>query len=87
MESNDIFVLELLHEGNLADGSRRSAFFRVEVDFLEGNKFTGLSVTTFENLKIQAQAGVKKGNQVDGQRLAALRRGIQKTYGCVGALT
>ena len=33
VEGNDVFVLQLLHEGNFADGGARSAFFTVEVDF------------------------------------------------------
>ena len=50
VQANDVLVLELFHEGNLADRGRGSALFGVEVDFLEGDQLAGLSVATFENL-------------------------------------
>jgi hypothetical protein len=50
VESNDILVLEFFHEGDLADGGRRGAFFRVEMDFLKGYELAGLTVAAFEDL-------------------------------------
>ena len=37
VEGDDVFVFELFHEGDLADGGGGCAFFRVEVDLFEGN--------------------------------------------------
>lgn len=42
-------MLELFHEGNLADRGGGGAFFTVEVDFLEGDEFAGLAIAAFEN--------------------------------------
>jgi hypothetical protein len=50
MKGYNVLVLELFHEGDLADGGRRGAFFRIEVDFLKGNELACLAVTTFEDL-------------------------------------
>lgn len=52
VEGQDVFVLELFHQGDLADGGRRCAFFRVEVDFFEGDKLAGLAIAAFEDLNI-----------------------------------
>ena len=39
VQSDDIDMLELLHERYLSDGSRRSALLWVEMDFLESDDF------------------------------------------------
>lgn len=57
VEGDDVLVLQLLHQGNLADGGRRGALFRVEMDFFEGNEFAGLTVATFEHLLMRAGTG------------------------------
>ena len=37
VEPDDVDVLELLHEGDLADGGRWRAFFRIKMNLLESN--------------------------------------------------
>ena len=39
VKPDDVDMLELLHEGNLADRSRWSAFLCIEMDFLKRNDF------------------------------------------------
>lgn len=51
VEGDDVFVLELFHQGDLADGRGWSALFRVEVYFLEGNELARLSISAFEDLQ------------------------------------
>lgn len=55
VESNDILVFELLHERDLADGSRRGPFFRVEMDLLERDELAGLAIPALEDLRAQRQ--------------------------------
>lgn len=38
MQSDNVGMPELLHKADLADGSRRRAFVRVEVDLFECNR-------------------------------------------------
>ena len=52
VQGQDVFVLELFHKGDLADGGAGCAFFGVEVDFFECDKFTGLAVAAFKDLDI-----------------------------------
>lgn len=47
-----VFVFELFHEGNFADGSAGGAFFTVEVDFFQGDEFARLPVAAFEDLGV-----------------------------------
>lgn len=56
VEGDDVFMLELFHEGNFADGGGGGAFFAVEVDFFEGDEFAGLAVATLEDGRIGAFA-------------------------------
>lgn len=35
VQADYVDMLELLHQGDLADGCRRGAFFRIEMDFLQ----------------------------------------------------
>ena len=48
VEADYVVVLEFFHEGNLADSGRWSSFFRVEVDFLEGDRIPRRSFLAFE---------------------------------------
>jgi len=50
VEGDNVFVFELFHEGDFADGGAGGAFFAVEVDFFEGDEFAGLPIATFEDL-------------------------------------
>ena len=50
VQGDDVFVLELFHEGDFADGCAGGAFFAVEVDFFEGDQFSGLSIASLEDL-------------------------------------
>ena len=52
VQGQDVFVLELFHERDFADGGARCAFFGIEMDFFEGDKFAGLAVAAFENLGV-----------------------------------
>ena len=52
VEGDDVFVLEFFHEGDFADGGGGGAFFAVEVDFFEGDEFTGLAVAAFEDGRV-----------------------------------
>lgn len=62
VEGEDVGVLQLLHQGDLADGCGGCAFFRIEVDLLEGNELAGLAVTPFEDLRMLAEArGATRG--------------------------
>lgn len=56
VEGDDIFVLELFHEGDFADGGRGGAFFAVEVDFFQGDEFAGLAVAALKDSCIGAFA-------------------------------
>ncbi len=55
VETDNVLVLQLLHQGDLADCCRGCAFFRIEVDFLECYQLSGLSITAFEDLVESAQ--------------------------------
>lgn len=50
VEGDYVLVFQLLHERNLADRGRRRAFFRVEMDFLESDELTRLTVASLEDL-------------------------------------
>lgn len=50
MEAEDVLVVELFHERDLADRGRRCAFFCVEGDFFEGHELAGFGVAAFEDL-------------------------------------
>ena len=50
VQSDNVLVLQFLHERDFTNGGRRRAFFRVEVDFLESNEFASLTVPPFEDL-------------------------------------
>ncbi len=50
MEGDDVFMFELFHEGDFANGGAGCAFFAVEVDFFEGDEFPCLPIPTFEDL-------------------------------------
>ncbi len=52
MEGDDVFMLELFHEGNFTDGGAGRAFFAVEVDLFEGDEFASLPVATLEDLVV-----------------------------------
>lgn len=54
VEGDDVFMLELFHERDFANGGGRCAFFAVEVDFFEGDEFAGLAVAAFEHGRIGA---------------------------------
>ena len=45
-----VLVLQLFHEGYLADGGARGAFFGIEVDLLERYEVASLAIPSFENL-------------------------------------
>lgn len=49
VEGDDVLMLELFHEGDFADGGGGGAFFAIEVDFLQGDEFTGLAVAALED--------------------------------------
>jgi hypothetical protein len=55
VEADDVLVLQLLHQGNLADCCRGCAFFRIEVDFLQCYQLSSLSIAPFEDLVESAQ--------------------------------
>jgi len=57
VEQDNVLVLQLLHEGYLADGGGGRALFRVEVDFLEGDIFARLAVAALEDLRRVSQCG------------------------------
>jgi len=42
VEANDVDVFKLLHEGNFPDGGGWCAFFRIEVNFLQGHDLIGV---------------------------------------------
>ena len=50
VERYDVFVLQFLHERDFSDRCRRRAFFRVKVDFFQGDQFARLAVSSFEDL-------------------------------------
>ena len=50
VKTDDILVLQLLHEGDFADSGGWGAFFRVEVNFFQRHKLAGLAIAAFENL-------------------------------------
>jgi hypothetical protein len=50
VQSDNVLVLQFLHERDFTNGGRRRAFFRVEVDFLESNEFASLTVPPLEYL-------------------------------------
>ena len=51
VEGNDVFVFELFHEADFADGCAWCAFFAVEVDLFKRYEGAGLAVAAFEDLK------------------------------------
>lgn len=68
VQGDDVFVFELFHQGDFADGGAGGAFFAVEVDFFEGDEFVGLSVATFEDL-------VKRKGSVGSAGISGIRLG------------
>ena len=52
VERNNVLVLELFHQRDLADRRRRCALLGVEVDLLEGDELTRLTVPTLEDLGV-----------------------------------
>ena len=50
VQQDDVLVLELLHKRDLADGRRRGALLRIEVDLLQRYQLARLAVTAFEHL-------------------------------------
>jgi len=73
VEGDDVFVLELFHEGDFSDGGARGAFFAVEVDFLQRDELPRLPITSFEYLT--------------GIRLAwwYSRSMLEESYSCIGS--
>ena len=69
MEGDNVFVLQLFHERDLADSRRRCAFFRVQMNFLECDKLARLAIAPLENLKCRDQFKGPKGRRGygDGQ--------------------
>lgn len=61
MEGDDVFMFELFHEGDFADGGAGCAFFAVEVDLFEGDEFACLPIATFEDLMAEADQFGGKG--------------------------
>ncbi len=55
VEGDDVFMFELFHKRDLADGGGGGAFFGVKVDFFEGNELARLAVTAFEDLGLRDQ--------------------------------
>ena len=49
LEGDNVFMFELFHEGDLANGGGGGAFFAVKVDFFQGDKFAGLAVAALED--------------------------------------
>lgn len=43
-------MLELLHQGDLTDGSAGGSLLGIEMDLLEGDQLAGLAITSFEDL-------------------------------------
>lgn len=56
VQRDNVVVLELLHEGDFADGGGGGAFFTVEVDFFQRDEFAGLAIAAFEDGRIRAFA-------------------------------
>jgi hypothetical protein len=54
VQAEDVLVLQLLHQGDLADGGTRRAFVKGEADLFESYELTGLPVPTFEDLFLSA---------------------------------
>lgn len=85
VQGNNILMFKLLHERNFPDRSRRSSLLGIEMDFFEGNKFSSLSISAFENLNTKPLAESCTG------KLLPLRGPdpsvLSKTYSCVGAFT
>ena len=50
VEADDVLVLQLLHQRDLADCSRGCAFFGIEVDLFQSYQFPSLPVSSFEDL-------------------------------------
>jgi hypothetical protein len=49
LEGDDVVVLEFFHEGDFADRGGGCAFFRVEVDFFEGDGAAARPLFAFED--------------------------------------
>jgi hypothetical protein len=66
-------MLEFFHQRDLADGGGGSAFFGVEVDFLQGDELAGLAVAAFEDLFSRVRDGAARldGGMWDEDRTVA----------------
>lgn len=50
VKSDNVLVLELLHQRDFPDGGRGRALLGIEVNFLESNQLSGLAVSPFKHL-------------------------------------
>ena len=51
MQGYYVFMFELFHKRDFADGGAGGALFAVEVNFFQGDKFACLAVTPFKDLE------------------------------------
>lgn len=51
VEGDNVIMLQLLHERDLADGCGWCAFFRVQMNLFECDEFARLAITSFEHLE------------------------------------
>ena len=69
-----VFVFELFHKRDFADGGAGGALFAVEVNFFQSNEFACLAVTPFKDLNKILALGAANDLRV-------------KTYCCISSLT
>ena len=50
MKGNYVFVLKLFHEGDLSNGSTRSAFFTIKMNLFKRDEFASLAIASLEDL-------------------------------------
>ena len=73
MQGNYVFVFELFHKRDFADGGARGALFAVEVNFFQGDEFACLAVTPFKDLEEISAIGAGRHPRV-------------KPYCCISSL-
>ena len=60
MQGYYVLMFELFHKRDFADGGAGGAFFAVEVNFFQSDKFACLAVTPFKDLKKISAIGAAK---------------------------
>ena len=67
VQGNYVFVFELFHKRDFADGGAGGTLFAVEVNFFQGDEFACLAITPFEDLEEISAIGADR--QFEGKAL------------------